>query len=582
MTTRTGSAAEVDLPALLADRGEAVAVGVQRAPAGGTRPPRPPRRSPACGRRPRRACRSRARARRWSGAAGEHVLQLPRGAARRAQPVRCGRAHRPYPTKVPATTAQLEAITHAGGPLLILGGRRARARRGARRALRLARRAGRRPPDAILVLTVLARRRRRRCARGSRRGSAPGALRGAVGHDVPRRSARGCCARRRSRPASTRSSTPVTAADRLALLLERIDELPLASHDLRGNPSAVLGSIVQRIDRLKDELVTAADYAAWAATLPEDGEPARARAVREREFAAIYAAHDRHAGRGRDARRRRPRPARVPAPAREAARPRTARGALRATCSSTSSRTRTSPRTCCCGCSSAEHGNLTAAADDDQAITRFRGAATKNVADFRAEWPEARVVRLPRVVPLRQPDPRPRRARWWRRSGTGSRSGCERAGRRAARRGGVLALRERARAGAGGRRRRRAARGARRTSRRRTSACSCARSRARARRSPSRSRSARSRTGWRARPRSSSARRCATCWPGCGCSSTRATPAPSSARSRARRSSCARSTSRAAPRSPAGASSTWSRALGAATGVAADPARGARAHPRAS
>ena len=77
------------------------------------------------------------------------------------------------------------------------------------------------------------------------------------------------------------------------MLLERIDELPLASHDLRGNPSALLGSIVARIDRLKDELVTAADYAAWAATLPEETDADRTRAAREREFAAIYAAHDR-------------------------------------------------------------------------------------------------------------------------------------------------------------------------------------------------------------------------------------------------------------------------------------------------
>ena len=43
----------------------------------------------------------------------------------------------------------------------------------------------------------------------------------------------------------------------------------------------------------------------------------------------------------------------------------------------------------------------------------------------------------------------------------------------------------------------------------------------------------------RAPRRSSSAPRCATCSPGCGCSSTRPTPAPSCARSRARRSSCA-------------------------------------------
>ena len=37
---------------------------------------------------------------------------------------------------------------------------------------------------------------------------------------------------------------------------------------------------------------------------------------------------------------------------------------------------------------------MTAAADDDQSIHRFRGASTKNIADFRAEWPEAAVVRL--------------------------------------------------------------------------------------------------------------------------------------------------------------------------------------------
>ena len=51
------------------------------------------------------------------------------------------------------------------------------------------------------------------------------------------------------------------------MLLERIDDLPLRHHDLRGNPSATLGAIVRRIDSLKDELISAADYAAWAAGL---------------------------------------------------------------------------------------------------------------------------------------------------------------------------------------------------------------------------------------------------------------------------------------------------------------------------
>ena len=351
--------------------------------------------------------------------------------------------------------------------------------------------------------------------------------------------------------------TPVTAADRLALLLERIDELPLASHDLRGNPSAVLGSIVQRIDRLKDELVTAADYAAWAATLPEDGETARARAVREREFAAIYAAHDRLLAEGGtlDAgdlvlhafRLLRGKP---DIRARLAAR---FHHVLVDEFQDTNFAQNLLLRLLV-----TDHGNLCVAADDDAAITRFRGASTKNIVDFRAEWPEARVVRLTEsrrsggrilaaAAAVVAPDPGRIEKR------------LEAPDGHAARRGGVLALRERAGAGAGGRRGRRAARVARRRR---------AGGRLRARplgqgRGPGRRRGAGGARGpvpaRRARPPSSSARRSATCSPGCGCSPTPATPAPWSARSPARRSSCARSTSRAARRSPAGASSTWSR-----------------------
>ncbi len=42
----------------------------------------------------------------------------------------------------------------------------------------------------------------------------------------------------------------------------------------------------------------------------------------------------------------------------------------------------------------AESGEITAAGDDDQSIRRFRGAAAKAFADFEAEWPATRVVRL--------------------------------------------------------------------------------------------------------------------------------------------------------------------------------------------
>jgi DNA helicase-2/ATP-dependent DNA helicase PcrA len=80
----------------------------------------------------------------------------------------------------------------------------------------------------------------------------------------------------------------VGAADRLAMLLERIDDLPLRRHDFGGSPSALLGGFVRRIDRLKAELIEAEEYALWAADLG-DGEGA----ALEREFAEVYRAHER-------------------------------------------------------------------------------------------------------------------------------------------------------------------------------------------------------------------------------------------------------------------------------------------------
>src|SRR5215211_7197669 len=87
----------------------------------------------------------------------------------------------------------------------------------------------------------------------------------------------------------------VTPADRLALLLERIDELTLREHEIRGNPAPLLASFVSRIDRLKDEMVSAEDYDRFAELLAgaSDGDAARAHAERELEFARLYADHDR-------------------------------------------------------------------------------------------------------------------------------------------------------------------------------------------------------------------------------------------------------------------------------------------------
>src|SRR4051812_422989 len=89
--------------------------------------------------------------------------------------------------------------------------------------------------------------------------------------------------------------TPVTPADRLALLLERLDDLSLRAHEIRGNPAPLLASFVSRIDGLKDEMVSAADYLAYAQRMVSEAasDAARAHAARQLEFARLYADHDR-------------------------------------------------------------------------------------------------------------------------------------------------------------------------------------------------------------------------------------------------------------------------------------------------
>ncbi len=77
------------------------------------------------------------------------------------------------------------------------------------------------------------------------------------------------------------------AGERLAMLLERIDELSLQHHDFGGSASALLGRFVRRIDRLKSESIGAAEFAAWAAGLADGAE-----AAAEREFAAVYSTHE--------------------------------------------------------------------------------------------------------------------------------------------------------------------------------------------------------------------------------------------------------------------------------------------------
>lgn len=287
--------------------------------------------------------------------------------------------------------AQRAAVTHRGGPLLIVGG----AGTGKTRTLvaRLAWLVEQgEAPESLLALALSER--------------AADTLRRHVEDTVARpyeelavMTVHGFCARLLREEALEGGIDPfavaVGRADRLAMLLERIDELTIRRHDFRGNPSALVASFVRRIDRLKDELIGPEEYAAWATQAHDAGsdDAERARGAREREFAEIYRAHDRMLSEqgALDSgdlvigalRLLRDHPhvrARVAARYRhllvdDVQEPNFAHGLLLRLLAS-------------------EHGNLTAAGDDDQAIQRFRSAATKNLRDFQAELPDATVVRL--------------------------------------------------------------------------------------------------------------------------------------------------------------------------------------------
>lgn len=85
----------------------------------------------------------------------------------------------------------------------------------------------------------------------------------------------------------------VSAADRLALLGDSLDRLTLEAHDLGRDPMVLLGSLIERIDRLEEESIGADAFTAWAEALPTGTDAERATAERESEFAGVWQAHER-------------------------------------------------------------------------------------------------------------------------------------------------------------------------------------------------------------------------------------------------------------------------------------------------
>ncbi len=165
--------------------------------------------------------------------------------------------------------------------------------------------------------------------------------------------------------------------DRLAMLLERIDELSLQHHDFGGSANALIGGFVRRIDRLKAELIAAEDYEAWA---ERSGDPA------ECEFAAVYRTHERMLAEaaGSDAGGYLQRALRHPAGGGRFAHLLIDDAQELSLAAATLARRVAGER-------------WTAAADPAQALRRFRGAGAERVASF-AELPGVRTIGLTRSV----------------------------------------------------------------------------------------------------------------------------------------------------------------------------------------
>ena len=303
------------------------------------------------------------------------------------------------------TPEQRAAVTHAGGPALVLAGAGA----GKTRVLchRLAWLVeGGASPSEIVALTFTREAAVELRARAEELiGRSHETLRVTTFHSYALELARVHGVERGLLPATAVARTE----DRMLMLLERLDELDLREHDLRGDRGRLVADLVNRIDECRDQLVSADQYRAWAderlAGAGSGGAAHRAR--RELEIARVFQAHERWLA--EDGREDfglsivraldllRAHPDRL-----EAARA-AARHVLVDEFQDTNHAQAELLYLVAGGADS-----LMVVGDDDQGIYRFRGASAKNVADFRRRFPEAAELRLEVNHRSTQHDPRRR------------------------------------------------------------------------------------------------------------------------------------------------------------------------------
>jgi DNA helicase-2/ATP-dependent DNA helicase PcrA len=84
-------------------------------------------------------------------------------------------------------------------------------------------------------------------------------------------------------------------AERLAMLLDRLEQLPLRRHEIRGNPAGLLARLLARIDELKADAIgpTSLERRAREVEGAAGSEAEREAARRDLEFAEFFTAHDR-------------------------------------------------------------------------------------------------------------------------------------------------------------------------------------------------------------------------------------------------------------------------------------------------
>jgi DNA helicase-2/ATP-dependent DNA helicase PcrA len=183
---------------------------------------------------------------------------------------------------------QRMAVDYPSGPALLLGAP------GAGRTEALARRLGRLVAEGEDALALVSSRLTVARLREIAEERAPGPFEQLVVHTF--RSAAVAILREHAEQAGVDPFFEcLGTADRLAMLLERREQLPLRRHEIRGNPAGLLARLVERIDALKAAGVGAERFAQWAAeTARGGGDAVSTDAVeREREFAELYALHDR-------------------------------------------------------------------------------------------------------------------------------------------------------------------------------------------------------------------------------------------------------------------------------------------------